>query len=85
MWCSGVAVSYAITKFEFTGKRTLLTLIDLPFSVSPVISGLVYVPLYGTHGLIGSYLAAHDIGIIFALPGLVLATVFVTFPSLRAN
>lgn len=76
----GVAVSYAITKFEFRGKRMLLTLIDLPFSVSPVISGLIYVLLYGTHGLIGSYLAANDIEIIFALPGLVLATVFVTFP-----
>lgn len=76
----GVAVSYAITKFEFTGKRLLLTLIDLPFSVSPVISGLIYVLLYGAHGLIGSYLAVYDIEIIFALPGLVLATVFVTFP-----
>lgn len=76
----GVAVSYAITKFNFKGKRLLLTLIDLPFSVSPIISGLIYVLIYGTHGLIGGYLVAHDIEIIFALPGLVLATVFVTFP-----
>jgi sulfate transport system permease protein len=76
----GVSVSYAVTKFEFTGKRLLLTFIDLPFSVSPIISGLIYVLVYGAHGLFGEYLIAHDIEIIFALPGLVLATVFVTFP-----
>jgi sulfate transport system permease protein len=76
----GVAASYAIARFEFRGKRLLLTLIDLPFSVSPVISGVIYVLLYGAHGVLGSWLIAHDIEIIFALPGLVLATVFVTFP-----
>lgn len=76
----GVAASWAITKFQFRGKRMLLTLIDIPFSVSPVISGLVYVLLYGAHGLIGGWLAAHGIEIIFAVPGLVLATIFVTFP-----
>lgn len=76
----GVAVSYAVTRFDFAGKKLLLTLIDLPFSVSPIISGLIYVLIYGAHGLVGEYLVAHDIEIIFALPGLVLATIFVTFP-----
>lgn len=76
----GVAASWTITKFQFRGKRMLLTLIDIPFSVSPVISGLIYVLLYGAHGLIGTWLVAHGVEIIFAVPGLVLATIFVTFP-----
>lgn len=76
----GLAASWAIAKFEFPGKHLLITLIDLPFAVSPVISGLVYVLLYGSHGWLGPWLAAHDIQIIFAVPGIVLATVFVTFP-----
>lgn len=76
----GVAASYAITRFDFYGKRLLLTLIDLPFSVSPVISGLIYVLLYGIYGVFGEFLVANEIQIIFAVPGLVLATMFVTFP-----
>lgn len=76
----GLAASWAIAKFEFRGKQLLITLIDLPFSVSPVISGLVYVLLFGAHSLIGDWLIRHDIQIIFAVPGLVLATIFVTFP-----
>jgi sulfate transport system permease protein len=76
----GLAASWAIAKFDFAGKSLLITFIDLPFSVSPVISGLVYVLLFGAHGWLGPWLQAHDIKIIFALPGLVLATVFVTFP-----
>jgi sulfate transport system permease protein len=76
----GVAASWCIAKFEFHGKTLLLTLIDLPFSVSPVISGMIYVLLFGLHGWFGPWLRAHDIQIIFALPGIVLATVFVTFP-----
>jgi sulfate transport system permease protein len=76
----GVAASWAITKFNFKGKNLLLTLIDLPFSVSPVISGLVYVLLFGSHGWLGPWLKAQGIEIIFAVPGIVLATVFVTFP-----
>ena len=76
----GVAASWAITKFEFFGKNLLLTLIDLPFSVSPVISGLIYVLLFGAHGWFGTWLMEHDIQILFAVPGIVLATVFVTFP-----
>ncbi|MBN8544048.1 MAG: sulfate ABC transporter permease subunit CysW [Alphaproteobacteria bacterium] len=76
----GVAASWAIAKFQFRGKRLLLTLIDLPFSVSPVISGVAFVLLFGVHGLIGDWLVRHDIEIIFALPGLVLTTIFVTFP-----
>jgi sulfate transport system permease protein len=76
----GICASYAITKFDFIGKRFLITLIDLPFSVSPVISGLIYVLLFGTHSLIGQWLLARNIEIIFALPGLVIATIFVTFP-----
>jgi sulfate/thiosulfate transport system permease protein len=76
----GVAASWAIARFEFGGKRLLMTLIDLPFSVSPVISGLCFVLLFGVHGLIGEWLVRHGIEIIFAVPGLVLTTVFVTFP-----
>ncbi|RKT43650.1 sulfate ABC transporter permease subunit CysW [Thiocapsa rosea] len=76
----GVAAAWAIAKFEFRGKRFLTTLIDLPFSVSPVIAGLIFVLLFGAHGWFGAWLFAHDIKIIFAVPGIVLATVFVTFP-----
>lgn len=76
----GLAASWAIAKFEFWGKSFLTTLIDLPFSVSPVISGLVYVLLFGAHGWFGSWLKANDIQIIFTVSGIVLATVFVTFP-----
>src|SRR6266851_6261163 len=76
----GVAAAWAIGKFEFVGKSLLVTLIDLPFSVSPVVSGLIYVLIFGLQGLMGPWLAAHDIKIIFAVPGIVLATIFVTFP-----
>ena len=76
----GMSAAWAIAKYDFRGKTVLLTLIDLPFSVSPVVSGLVYVLLFGAQGWFGPWLQAHDIGIIFALPGIVLATVFVTFP-----
>lgn len=76
----GVAAAWAIAKFEFPGKNVLTTLIDLPFSVSPVIAGLVFVLLFGAQGWFGPWLQAHDIKIIFAIPGIVLATVFVTFP-----
>ena len=76
----GIIAAWAITKFEFRGKSLLITLIDLPFSVSPVISGLVFVLLFGLQGYLGPFLKEHDIKIIFALPGIVLATVFVTFP-----
>lgn len=76
----GVAASWTIAKFEFVGKSLLTTLIDLPFAVSPVISGLIYVLFFGLHGYLGPWLAAHNIEIIFAVPGIVLATVFVTFP-----
>lgn len=76
----GIAASWAIAKFEFAGKNLLVTFIDLPFSVSPVVSGLVYVLLFGAQGVFGPWLRAHDIEIIFALPGIVLATAFVTFP-----
>ncbi|ALG68394.1 sulfate ABC transporter permease subunit CysW [Beggiatoa leptomitoformis] len=76
----GVMASWAIAKFEFTGKNFLTTLIDLPFSISPVISGLIYVLLFGLQGLFGEWLIDHNIKIIFAIPGIVLATVFVTFP-----
>jgi sulfate transport system permease protein len=76
----GVAAAWAIAKFEFRGKNLLLTLIDLPFSVSPVISGLIYVLLFGMQGWFGPWLREHDIKILFAVPGIVLATVFVTFP-----
>lgn len=76
----GVAAAWAIAKFEFHGKSVLTTLIDLPFAVSPVIAGLIYVLLFGAQGWLGPWLAAHDIKILFAVPGIVLATVFVTFP-----
>jgi sulfate/thiosulfate transport system permease protein len=76
----GVAAAWAISKFQFSGKNLLVTLIDLPFSVSPVISGLIYVLLFGLQGWLGPWLSAHDIKIIFAVPGIVLATIFVTFP-----
>jgi sulfate transport system permease protein len=76
----GLAASWAIARFEFIGKNLLLTLIDLPFAVSPVISGLIYVLLFGLHGWIGPFLKQHNIQIIFAVPGIVLATLFVTFP-----
>jgi sulfate transport system permease protein len=76
----GLAASWAIAKFEFKGKSLLLTLIDLPFSVSPVVSGMCYVILFGGQGYFGPWLMRHDLQIIFALPGIVLATVFVTFP-----
>jgi sulfate transport system permease protein len=76
----GIAAAWAVAKFEFRGKSLLVTLVDLPFSVSPVVSGLVYVLLFGAQGALGPWLRAHDLQIIFALPGLVLATVFVTFP-----
>ena len=76
----GIAAAWAIAKFEFRGKNLLITLIDLPFSVSPVVSGLIYVLVFGLQGWFGSWLAEHDIKIIFAVPGIVLATVFVTVP-----
>jgi len=76
----GVAAAWAIAKFDFTGKTFLVTLIDLPFSVSPVVAGLVYVLIFGMQGWLGPTLAGYDIQILFALPGIVLATVFVTFP-----
>jgi sulfate transport system permease protein len=76
----GVAASWAIAKFSFPGKGLLITLIDLPFSVSPVISGLIYVLIFGRQGWLGPFLEAHDLKIIFAAPGIILATVFVTFP-----
>ncbi|MCL8384760.1 MULTISPECIES: sulfate ABC transporter permease subunit CysW [Xanthobacter] len=76
----GLVAAWSIAKFEFPGKTFLITLIDLPFSVSPVVAGLVYVLLFGSQGLFAAYLQAWDIKIIFALPGIVLATIFVTFP-----
>ena len=76
----GVAAAWAIGKFDFVGKSVLITLIDLPFSVSPVVSGLIYVLLFGLQGVLGPWLARHDLQIIFAVPGIVLATIFVTFP-----
>ena len=76
----GLAAAWTIAKFNFVGRSFLLTLIDLPFAVSPVISGLIYVLLFGLQGWLGPWLAAHDVKIIFAVPGIVLATVFVTFP-----
>lgn len=76
----GLAAAWSIAKFDFRGKSLLITLIDLPFSVSPVVAGLVYVLLFGAHGWFGEWLAANDIKIIFALPGMILATLFVTFP-----
>ena len=76
----GIAAAWAIAKFDFRGKQLLTTLIDLPFSVSPVIAGLIFVLLFGAQGWFGPWLMAHDVKIIFAVPGLVLATIFVTFP-----
>jgi sulfate/thiosulfate transport system permease protein len=76
----GLAASWAIAKFDFRGKNTLITLIDLPFAVSPVISGMIFILLFGRQGVFGPWLQAHDWRIVFALPGIVLATVFVTFP-----
>ena len=76
----GIAAAWAIAKFDFRGKSILSTLIDIPFSVSPVVSGLVYVLMFGLQGWLGPWLRDHDIRIIFALPGIVLATMFVTFP-----
>ena len=76
----GIAAAWAIAKYEFTGKAFLTTLVDLPFSVSPVVAGLIYVLMFGAQGWFGPWLQEHDIKIIFAVPGIVLATVFVTFP-----
>ena len=76
----GIAASWAIAKFQFRGKQFLITLIDLPFSVSPVIAGLIYVLIFGLQGWTGGWLRDHDIHILFAVPGIVLATIFVTFP-----
>lgn len=76
----GVAAAWVITKFNFKGKNLLITLIDLPFAVSPVIAGLIFILLFGAQGLFGDWLFANDIKIVFALPGILLATIFVTFP-----
>ncbi|MES2991108.1 MAG: sulfate ABC transporter permease subunit CysW [Pseudomonadota bacterium] len=76
----GVWAAWAVTKFDFRGKSVLVTLIDLPFSVSPVVAGLVYVLMFGAQGWFGPWLQAHDLKIVFAVPGIVLATLFVTFP-----
>ena len=76
----GVCAAWAIAKFEFRGKSTLITLIDLPFAISPVIAGLIFILLFGANGWFGGYLRAHHIRVVFAVPGIVLATVFVTFP-----
>ena len=76
----GLAAAWSVTKFDFPGKSILITFIDLPFSVSPVVSGLIYVLIFGAQGWLGPWLIEHDIEIIFAVPGIVLATIFVTFP-----
>jgi sulfate/thiosulfate transport system permease protein len=76
----GMAAAWGITKFEFRGKSALITLIDLPFAVSPVIAGVTYILIFGAHGWFGPFLQEHDIRVVFAVPGIVLATVFVTFP-----
>lgn len=76
----GIAAAWTIAKFDFRGKAFLITLIDLPFSVSPVVAGLCFVLLFGSQGLIGSWLIAHGVSIVFAMPGIILATMFVTFP-----
>ena len=76
----GAAAAWAITKFDFRGKSLLITAIDLPFAVSPVVSGLIFVLLFGAQGVLGPWLQAHDIHIIFAVPGIVIATTFITFP-----
>jgi sulfate transport system permease protein len=76
----GISAAWAIAKFQFPGKQFLITLIDLPFSVSPVVAGLIYVLVFGAQGWLGPWLSGHDLKIVFAVPGIVLATVFVTFP-----
>jgi sulfate/thiosulfate transport system permease protein len=76
----GIAAAWAIAKFEFRGKSLLITAIDLPFAVSPVVSGLIFVLLFGAQGLLGPWLIEHDVRIIFAVPGILLATTFITFP-----
>lgn len=76
----GVAAAWAIAKFEFRGKSLLITLIDLPFAVSPVVAGLIFILLFGSQGTFGNWLSEHDIKIIFAVPGMILATLFITFP-----
>ena len=76
----GLVASWAIAKFEFRGKSFLITLVDLPFAVSPVISGMIYILLFGAHNMIGEWLIERDVQIVFAVPGIVLATLFVTFP-----
>ncbi len=76
----GIAAAWCVAKFDFPGKTFLVTLIDLPFSVSPVVSGLIYVLVFGAQGWFGKYLVEHDVHVLFALPGIVLATIFVTFP-----
>ena len=76
----GVAAAWAIAKFEFRGKSLLITLIDLPFAVSPVVAGLIFILLFGAQGFFGEWLSAHDIKVIFAVPGMILATLFITFP-----
>ncbi|WP_287028931.1 sulfate ABC transporter permease subunit CysW [Pseudomonas sp. UBA6310] len=76
----GVAAAWCVTKFEFRGKSLLITLIDMPFSVSPVVAGLIYVLLFGSQGVVAPFLQAHDLQIVYAVPGIVLATIFVTFP-----
>ena len=76
----GVAAAWALSKFDFRGRDFIVALIDLPFTVSPVVSGLIFVLLFGLHGWFGAWLSAHDVEIIFALPGIVIATLFVTFP-----
>jgi sulfate transport system permease protein len=76
----GLSAAWAITKFEFRGKQFLMTLIDLPFSVSPVVAGLIYILVFGAQGWAGPWFSAHDIKVVFAVPGIVLATIFVTFP-----
>jgi len=76
----GVAAAWSIAKFEFRGKSALITFIDLPFAVSPVIAGLVFILIFGTHGWVGGFLRAHHVRVVFAVPGILLATIFVTFP-----
>jgi sulfate transport system permease protein len=76
----GVAAAWAIAKFEFRGKSLLITLIDLPFAVSPVVAGMIFILLFGAQGTFGAWLSEHDIKIIFAIPGMILATLFITFP-----
>jgi sulfate transport system permease protein len=76
----GMAAAWAVAKFDFRGKSALITLIDLPFAVSPVIAGMIFILVFGTHGWFGGFLRAHHIRVVFAVPGIVLATIFVTFP-----